>query len=245
MPENLFTPALDCLKHALEAALPARCLGCKEYAGGPHWLCDACTLLIDYNPAPCLLCGMPGHPLGRCGTCAPKVGALSRCHALLLYQGLIRDLIQDWKFNGGVELTQWLVNCSYDANPGRHRLGDQVDAITPVPMHWVKKLRRGYNQAELLALALEKRINQTTGVRIPVRSSLTTHFRRPDQHGLSRAVRAVNASGAYRVRGVVANQRILLVDDVMTTGATANSAAQALLAAGAKEVQVWCLARAP
>jgi len=245
MPENLFTPALDRLKHALEAALPARCLGCKEYAGGPHWLCDRCSLRIDYNLAPCLHCGMPGHPLGRCGTCAPKVGAFSRCQALLLYQGLIRDLIQDWKFNGGVELTQWLVNCSYDAHPGRHRLADQVDAIIPVPMHWAKKLRRGYNQAELLALALEKRINQTTGVRIPVRSSLTTHFRRPDQHGLSRAVRAVNASDAYRVRGVVANQRILLVDDVMTTGATANSAAKALLAAGAKEVQVWCLARAP
>jgi len=244
MPENLFTPALDSLKHTLEAALPARCLGCKEYAGGPQWLCDGCTLRIDYNLAACLHCGMPGHPLGHCGRCTPEFSAISQCHALLLYQGLTRDLIQDWKFNAGVELTQWLVNGSYDANPRRHSLASQVDAIISVPMHWAKKLRRGYNQAELLALGLAKRINQTTGVRIPVRSSLTTHFRRPDQHGLSRAVRAVNASGAYRVRGVVANQRILLVDDVMTTGATTNSAAKALLAAGAREVQVWCLARA-
>ncbi|MDX2149670.1 MAG: hypothetical protein SFV54_02975 [Bryobacteraceae bacterium] len=116
----------------------------------------------------------------------------------------------------------------------------RFDAIVPVPMHWLRRWRRGYNQAELLA----REVSRSWGA--PVRPLLRRVRSAPAQAGLSAAGRRRNVEGTYQLaRGVnVAGLSLLLVDDVFTTGATASACAAALKRGGAKHVAVLTLARA-
>jgi ComF family protein len=108
-----------------------------------------------------------------------------------------------------------------------------------MPLHWIRRWRRGFNQAELLARALQKR----TG--IPVSRALRRQKRTPPQAGLSRAERRVNVETAFDVRApkTIEGKHVLLVDDIMTTGATASACAAVLKRAGARRVSVLTLAR--
>jgi ComF family protein len=113
------------------------------------------------------------------------------------------------------------------------------DAIVPVPLHWRRRWQRGFNQSALLAAAIARRYG------IPVRGWLCRTRATPTQAGLTNARRRSNVTGAFRVgrRARVSGRRILLVDDVMTTGATAGACAAALKRAGAKYVALLTLAR--
>ncbi|MEO8659091.1 MAG: phosphoribosyltransferase family protein [Bryobacteraceae bacterium] len=114
------------------------------------------------------------------------------------------------------------------------------DAVTAMPMHWMRKWQRGFNQAELLA----KQVSRRTG--IPYRTLVRRRKATPPQAGLSSVERRTNMSGAFDLprRAAVKDLRILLVDDVLTTGATASACAAALKRGGAKYVAVLALARA-
>jgi ComF family protein len=113
---------------------------------------------------------------------------------------------------------------------------EHFDCIVPVPLYWRRRLQRGFNQAELLAGGLSR----STG--IPVVRALRRAQATPTQAGLSNSARRRNVSGAFRSRSV-AGQRILLIDDVMTTGSTATACALALKRAGAKRVALLTVAR--
>jgi ComF family protein len=113
---------------------------------------------------------------------------------------------------------------------------EAFDAAVPVPLYWRRRLQRGFNQAELLARGLSRR----TG--IPVVRALSRLRPTPAQAGLSNSARRQNVSQAFRARGVQ-GKRILLIDDVMTTGATAASCAAALKQAGARRVSLLTVAR--
>ena len=115
--------------------------------------------------------------------------------------------------------------------------GDRFDAVVPVPLHRSRLRRRGFNQAELLARGVARKINA------PVSGTLQVVRRIGDQVELSAAGRRANVAGAFRARGSVRG-RVLLIDDVFTTGATMSACAETLMGAGAQEVHALSLCRA-
>ena len=112
-------------------------------------------------------------------------------------------------------------------------------------MHWRRWLARGFNQSRLLALALQNRLGGHRTPTLPVRHALRVGVQGRAQHTLNRQQRLERATSGMRVCREVVDMRILLVDDVVTTGATLTTAAQALKSAGAARVDAWCLAKTP
>jgi ComF family protein len=149
------------------------------------------------------------------------------------YEGTLRKLIHLFKYSGMRRLAQPLGTFLAGTMP-RDR---QFDLVTAVPLHWRRWWQRGFNQSELLAKAIARRRH------IPAKQVLRRGWSTRAQAGLSNAQRRENVSGAFRARRKVAGLRILLVDDVMTTGATAGACARALKKAGAKSVSLLALAR--
>jgi len=149
------------------------------------------------------------------------------------YEGTLRKLIHLFKYSGMRRLARPLGALLADALP-RDR---QFDLVTPVPLHWRRRWQRGFNQSELLGKAIAR------ARRIPAKNLLRRASATRAQAGLSNAQRRENVVGAFRARGRVNGLRILLIDDVMTTGATAGACARALKKAGAKSVAVLALAR--
>jgi len=197
------------------------------------------------EPAPisaeffCLNCRTPfrnSFPLdseGRCMLCRNGRRGFDEAFCYGAYEGTLRKLIHLFKYRGMRRLAQPLGALLSDALP-RAR---QFDLVTAVPMHWRKRWQRGYNQAELLAATIAQ------ARRIPAGRILRRASFQRAQAGLSNAQRRENVAGAFRARRKVAGLRILLVDDVMTTGATAGACARALKQAGAKSVSLLALAR--
>jgi ComF family protein len=151
------------------------------------------------------------------------------------YEGTLRELIHLFKYGRIRTLAGPLGRMIASAVP-RDRV---FDAVVPVPLHWRRRLDRGFNQSELLARAVARRYG--LGVTNAARRRRAT----PAQAGLSNAGRRTNVAGAFTVKRprAVAGCRVLLVDDVMTTGATAGACAAALRRAGATYVALLTLAR--
>jgi ComF family protein len=197
------------------------------------------------DPAPlsaeffCLNCRTPfrnSFPLdseGRCMLCRNGQRGFDEAFCYGAYEGTLRKLIHLFKYSGIHRLAKPLAAMLADAVP-RDR---QFDLVTAVPLHWRRRWQRGYNQAELLGKAIARRRG------IPTRNVLRRGFSTRAQAGLSNAQRRENVAGAFRARRRVAGLRILLIDDVMTTGATAGACARALKKAGAKSVSLAALAR--
>ncbi len=230
-------------KTLFESLLPAQCLSCEQLCGRPDWLCIACEAATELNCQPCFRCAIPVTTPGLCADCAANSDTnhtpISSIRSPLVYTGMVRDLIQRWKFQGARELTSLLLKLS--GTRGALELPHSIDAIVPMPMHWSGQLRRGYNQAELLASALAAQCIPSA----PVLPALSAHWRGSSQHRLGRQRRGKNAQNRFRTSRNVVGKNLLLVDDVLTTGATSRAAASALQASGARHVHLWCLARSP
>jgi ComF family protein len=187
----------------------------------------------------CILCGTPfvnRHPLdekGQCALCAGGLPGYNRVHCFGSYTDTLGHLIRLLKYTGIRPLAGRLARHLVSALPYDSRF----DVVVPVPLHWRRLWKRGFNQAELLAKGVSKRR------RIPMLSALKRVHMRGTQAGLSHQRRRENVRGAFRVQRDVAGLHILLVDDVMTTGATGSACAFALKRAGAKSVTLLTLAR--
>jgi competence protein ComFC len=169
---------------------------------------------------------------GRCALCRSGLRGFDAAYSFGAYEGVLRELIHLYKY-GRVKTLAWpLSGLLAQALPR----DEAFDAAVPVPLYWRRRLQRGFNQAELLARGLSRR----TG--IPVVRALGRLRPTPAQAGLSNSARRQNMSQAFRARGVQ-GKRILLIDDVMTTGATAASCAAALKQAGARRVSLLTVAR--
>jgi ComF family protein len=189
----------------------------------------------------CLSCRTPfqnEYPLddeGRCALCRSGLRMFDAAFCFGAYEGALRQLIHLFKYRKMRALEGPLGRLLARALP-RDRA---FDAVVPVPLHWKRRWRRGFNQSELLARAMARRCG------VPVLNVLTRKRATRSQAGLTNAARRENVSGAFRAARPrsVDGKRILLIDDVMTTGATAAACAGALKRAGARSVTVLALAR--
>lgn len=228
----------------LNVLLPPRCLGCARVVEEPGTLCAACWERLDFlGPPHCAACGFPfefdhGED-ALCGDCLRTPPAYERARAVVRYDDASRDLILGFKHADRTfavpAFSRWM------ARAGAELLED-ADLIAPVPLHRLRLLRRRYNQAALLAHGIAK----VSG--FPVVPDLLVRTRRtPSQGRLSAARRRRNVRGAFAVKGsradLLKGRRVLLIDDVLTTGATVSACARALVRAGAKAADVLTLAR--
>ncbi len=209
-------------------------------------LCGACWDRLERLPlAGCARCGWPFPAAGGRGAAAPLC---QRCRetadrfevarAALLYreEGVARAAILLVKHGRRRGLLRHLAHLLAEAAPQHLRL-DEWDGLVPVPLHWTRRWERGFNQAEILARAVGRRHG------LPVLARLLRRVRATPRQSGDLAARRRNVEGAFAVRGRVAGRRLLVVDDVFTTGATVDACAAALLDAGAAAVGVLTLAR--
>jgi len=172
---------------------------------------------------------------GVCKLCRGGLRGFDRAASFGFYEGPLRSLIHLFKYSGMKPLARPLGAFLSRAIP----VDAVFDSVVPVPLHWRKQRTRGYNQAELLA----REIGRKRGV--PVTKALRRKRPTAVQAGLAMAGRRRNVAGAFQARqpDAVRGKRILLIDDVMTTGATASACAMVLKRAGAKSVSLVTLAR--
>ncbi|SDG64758.1 ComF family protein [Roseospirillum parvum] len=234
----------------LDLLWPPRCLACRAPVASPHTLCAACFAELTLIAPPlCAACGLPfaspaeawppvvsGEAL--CEDCRLHRPPWGRARAALLYDTASRGLVLALKHADRTELAAGLA--AWMARAGAEPLAE-AELIVPVPLHRGRLFRRGYNQAALLAAHLARRGG------LPWRDALIRTRPTPTQRGADRRQRRRNVADAFAVRRpeLVAGRRLLLVDDVMTSGATAEAATRALLRAGAASVDVLTLARVP
>lgn len=236
---------------ALDLLLPPRCLICAEQVPTDGTLCAGCFREMTLIGAPhCHRCGVPFLHSGQgvpgpgglhCQRCINNPPEYGQARAAWLYDKASRRLLLPLKYSDRTELAKPLARQM--AFAGRELLG-RAELLLPVPLHYRRLLSRKYNQAGLLA----KRLSRLSGV--PWAPDLLRRRRAtPALGGLSAGERIVALEGAFRLaRGGaarIAGRRLLLVDDVMTSGATARACAAVLLAAGAASVDVLAAARVP
>ena len=227
----------------VDGVLPPRCLSCGEVVDEPHALCARCWGGITFFAPPwCALCGLPfPHPMGEdavCGDCAREPPSWHQARAVLRYDKHSRRLLLAFKHGDHTQSAaafgRWM-----------HRAGSEVlagaDLLVPVPLHWTRLFQRRYNQAALLAHA----VHAAGGPEVAA-DWLLRRRRTPPQGHLGPAGRQRNIAGAFvlRPRRSVAGKRVVIIDDVMTTGATAAECARVLDRAGAVSIGVLTLARA-
>ena len=232
------------LRLALDVALPPLCPTCREPVAQHGGLCAACWSKLSFIAPP--YCARLGIPFAY----DPGPGILSmeaiaappsynRARAAFRFDDTARSLIHALKYGDRTDLApaagRWM------ASAGRELLAE-ADAIVPVPLHWRRLWARRFNQSAALAQS----ISRASGV--PVTPDALKRVKAtPQQVGLSRTERAQNVQGAFRVppdvQAQVKGRRLVLVDDVITSGATAEACARVLLRAGAANVDVLALAR--
>tara|TARA_A100000171_G_C2124687_1_gene142801 strand:- start:403 stop:1134 length:732 start_codon:yes stop_codon:yes gene_type:complete len=234
----------DFFQKALTFFIPHRCLLCREEVLSAESLCGACWPKLSYISSPqCDCCGFPFdfevEQGSLCAACIQKKPPFTKARSALFYSEASKTLILRFKHGDGTELApvfaKWLVRAGRD-------LISESDFIVPVPLHWSRLLKRRYNQAALLGKAL----SHLSGIPfLPL--GLKRYEKTPSQGVLSARQRFKNVKNVFRVsksyQKKLIGKRVLLVDDVYTSGATVYHASKVLIKAGADAVYVLTVAR--
>jgi ComF family protein len=230
----------------LHLFLPACCYVCGAPLAPPRTqLCEPCrTALLTDSSACCPRCaattGPFTAPAERCPGCLKVDFAFAAVLRLGPYESRLKEAVLRMKHRANEGLAELVGEWWATAAKPRFDAA-AVDCVVPVPLHWLRRWQRGYNQSGSLAVGLAARLQ------LPLQTWWLKRIRNtPSQKALSATARRENVRGAFRVRptAAVKGRSVLLVDDVMTTGATVNEAARALRAAGARRVVVAAVARA-
>jgi ComF family protein len=227
----------------VDGILPPRCLACGVTVDAPRRLCGRCWAAITFFAPPwCAKCGVPfPHPMpdgAICGDCARDKASWDTARAVLRYDKHSRRLVLALKHGDHTHLAVALGGWMRRA--GAEILGE-ADLLIPVPLHWTRLFARRYNQAALLAHAI-----RSAGGPPVAADWLVRRRRTPSQGRLNPTARARNVRWAFALRGrrSVRGKRVVIIDDVQTTGATVEECARVLRRAGAASVAVLTLARA-
>lgn len=238
---------LDALADRL---LPPRCLLCGRAGQQPGFdLCAACESELPHNEFACGRCGLPrpeaavqgsdpGHH-GACALCTGQPLPFERCIAPLLYEFPVTTLVPALKYEDALSHAR-VLGLLLARHVRRCAGARDVDRVVPMPLHPTRLVERGYNQSHEIARFTAADLGLALVPRALRRVRPTT-----PQVGLDRSARHDNVRGAFAADAALARGfRLALLDDVVTTASTVEAAARALLDAGARSVDVWCVARA-
>jgi ComF family protein len=225
------------LLQGISRHLPSRCAVCHSWPAEP--VCEACVAAFAQPQARCRTCALPvPEGVAQCGACITHPPALDACYAAVSYGYPWSRLVADFKFH---QHPAWATSLArlLRAAPWVEPALEAAHALVPMPLSAERLRARGYNQAQLLARALDA-YKVEDAVLLRVRDA-------PAQRTLPRSERLRNVEGAYLVDPLrcdrVRNRHLLLVDDVMTSGASLTAAAKALRQAGADTVSAVVVAR--
>lgn len=233
------------LKNLLDLLLPSRCACCGKTVMSESTLCADCFDKINFISMPyCKSCGMPFEAeidakLQKiCAQCAQTRHITRLQRSAMIYDDFSKKMILDFKFYAKTQNAKILAKWLYAA--GKDIFDEGVDLIMPVPLSYRRLLRRGYNQSAILARLLSKQ----TGIKADLLSLKKIKHTKP-QSMLSGKARMKNVKQVFKLKtdGAVKDKRIVLIDDVMTTGATLAECAKVLLESGAKSVDTLTVAR--
>ena len=242
-------PAVD--RHAVDThgsrlidrLWPARCLVCGERGQAQRDLCGACARSLPWNRSACLRCAMPlpaspgATSATVCGDCLRHPPPLAQAHAAFVYARPLDRLLPRLKFHGDLAAGRLLAQLALDAFVAC----DRPDALLAIPLHRDRLRARGYDQALELARPLAR------ALRLPLHQDVLVRLRATaPQSRLPASQRRRNLRGAFSIaKGAKAlPAHVVLIDDVMTTGATLHAAAKALRRAGVERIDAWICARA-
>lgn len=226
----MYKPYLDALA---DLFYPQRCVGCERRAN--DLLCRECFEALPRIGRPvCRRCGMPtAFETFVCEDCKNVDFGFESARAPLRYEGVGKEIVHTLKYQGYTRVVDRLMTplmLEVLQGPG------SFDTVVPVPLHRARLRRRGFNQSEIMAASIAKRLNAS------VSDTLEVVRKTRDQVELSRTGRRENVRDAFRARGRVSGN-VLLIDDVFTTGATMSECAEVLTRAGAREVHAMSLCR--
>ena len=246
--ENLPSAARDLLRRAargaVDALLPPQCLACGSLVAEPRTLCSKCWAGIEFIVPPvCACCGLPfeleAAAGSLCAACLAQAPSWRRARSVFRYGEASRRLVLAFKHGDRTDAAPafgaWMRRVAGE-------LADPRALVAPVPLHRLRLLMRRYNQAALLAQAIATENHQCYAADLLLRRRAT-----PSQGRMSAAERRRNVAGAFKVNprwaAELSGRTVLLIDDVMTTGATLEACTRALLRGGAGAVDVLTLAR--
>ena len=225
------------MRRLIDIIYPPQCVGCARVLITDAQLCDQCDRAAAALPPGCRRCSEPGEFRREiCPRCQMRAPPFTRAFAPFAHEGPIAHAIHQFKYEDHPEIAPALGKLL--ASTAKDFLAQAPDLVLHIPLHRSRYRQRRYDQAELLARYLAKHSGKRFAPKHLARVRKTER-----QVGRSEADRDANLRGAFKATDAK-GLRVLLIDDVFTTGATARAAAHALLYAGAAEVQVLTLARA-
>ena len=234
--------------HALlDLFYPRSCLHCNRNLYDSHelYICADCKKQIPYvSDTHCIRCGAAMGPYitstkkEGCTACKGKYLHFDTLTSIVYYDGVIKTLIHKFKYARQKFLFS-LLNDIIIAQKKLNEIVPNIDIIVPVPLHWLKKLHRGFNQSELLSLGIQRYFSKPVS-----KNNLCRIKNTASQTKLSKSQRQVNIHNAFSVKypQVFEGKRVLLVDDVLTTGVTASECSKKLKQSGAESVHLLVLA---
>jgi ComF family protein len=229
-----FRKLLNPISNSINVCFPPVCLHCQErIIEQDMWLCGDCYDKLSFMPEQqCPKCGYPTQQ-EECSNCEENHYVFTQAKSVFMFDGPAKTLVHELKYKGYTGIAKWFANQMYKAVLSEMPLPD-VEYITAIPLHRVKKRERGFNQSELIAraLALKLKIPYTDNL---IKRKINTE----SQTLLNKTTRKKNLKDAYKPgRLQPTGKSILIIDDVFTTGTTVNEAGKVLLTAGAKQIYV-------
>lgn len=219
-------------------AIAGQCILCAAPGQKGLDLCQQCELDLPLLASCCQQCALPlPDDDSSCGRCLVDPPPYRYTQAPWLYQPPVAQLISRFKYNRQYSIGRVLSTMAASKYVSAYSGCNLPDIIVPIPLHWQRHITRGFNQSEHLARYYAGHLG------IPMQRVLKRCKSTTAQQTLNAEQRRRNLKGAFKVIGDVCGKRVVVVDDVMTTGTTVGEASRCLLKAGASEVHVWCLAR--